>query len=315
VLAALNPSTDVWHFRPHPEVWLLIAALAGCYVYAVRAIGPNVVKAGERVVTRKQLTAFGAGMLLLWLASDWPVHDLAEQYLYSVHMVQHMVLSYFMPPLLLIATPEWLARLVVGGPDEGRAYRVVQVFTKPVVAGVLFNGWIMVTHIPGVVNSASTNGPVFHYSLHLVLVVLSLLMWTPVCGPFPELRIGPGAKMIYLFAQSVVPTVPAGWLTFADGAVYKVYDHSVRVWGLSVTDDQQLAGVFMKVGGSVYLWTITTVLFFRRFMPNWEAEQGFSRRSRPPEAEIGRTSEATLTYEQVTEEFDRHAAPASPTDA
>ena len=50
-------------------------------------------------------------------------------------------------------------------------------------------------------------------------------MWMPVCGPFPELRIGPAGKMIYLFLMSVVPTVPAGWLTFADGVVYKAYDH------------------------------------------------------------------------------------------
>jgi putative membrane protein len=312
VLAALNPSPDVWHFRPHPEVWVLVAFLTGAYVYAMRAIGPNVVKPGEKVVTRKQLAAFVAGMLLLWVFSDWPVHDLAEQYLYSIHMLQHMVLSYFMPPLLLIATPEWFARIVIG---KGRAYRVIRVLTRPVVAAVLFNGWVMITHIPGVVNSASTNGAVFHYSLHFVLVMLSLLMWMPVCGPFPEVRIGPAAKMVYLFAQSIVPTVPAGWLTFADGVVYKVYDHHVRVWHMSVTDDQQLAGVIMKIGGSVYLWIMTTFLFFKRLMPNWEKEQGFTTRTRMPAAEIVGNSEHTLTYEEVTDAFDREPAPAGPTDA
>ena len=306
MLAALNPSPDVWQFRPHPEVWLLVASLFGCYVYAMRAIGPNLVKVGQRVVTRKQLTAFAAGLLLLWLSSDWPMHDLGEQYLYSAHMLQHMILSYFMPPLLLIATPEWLARIVIG---RGRAHRGVSWLAQPVVAGVIFTGWVMVTHIPGVVNSASTHGAVFHYSLHVVLVLSSLLMWMPVCGPLPELRISAGAKMIYLFAQSIVPTVPAGWLTFADGVVYKVYDHQVRVWHLSVTDDQQLAGVIMKIGGSVYLWTLTTVLFFKRFMPNWEAEQGFATRGRPPGAETASDREHTLTYDEVEEAFGREPAP------
>ena len=47
---------------------------------------------------------------------------------------------------------------------------------------------------------------------------------------------GPGGTMIYLFAMSVIPTVPAGWLTFADGVVYKAYDHGPRLWGISVTD-------------------------------------------------------------------------------
>ena len=79
----------------------------------------------------------------------------------------------------------------------------------------------------------------------------SLLMWMPVCGPFRELQMGTGGKMIYLFLQSVVPTVPAGWLTFAEGSVYDAYDKPVRVWGLSVTDDQQLAGAIMKIGGSI----------------------------------------------------------------
>ena len=71
--------------------------------------------------------------------------------------------------------------------------------------------------------------------------------------------------MIYLFVQSVVPTVPAGWLTFADGVVYKHYDEPVRVWGISVTDDQQLAGAIMKIGGSMFLWAIIVFMFFKRF--------------------------------------------------
>ena len=48
---------------------------------------------------------------MLWAASDWPIHDIGEEYLYSVHMLQHMMLSYFLPPLVLLATPEWLLRV------------------------------------------------------------------------------------------------------------------------------------------------------------------------------------------------------------
>ncbi len=57
-------------------------------------------------------------MLMLWAASDWPIHDLGEEYLYSAHMLQHMMLSYFLPPLVLLATPEWLLRTLIG---NGRA--------------------------------------------------------------------------------------------------------------------------------------------------------------------------------------------------
>lgn len=303
-------SPDIWAFHAHPEVWVLIASLAGCYLYAARALGPRMVPTGEPTVSRRQWWWFAAGLLLMWGASDWPVHDVSEGYLYSMHMFQHMMLSYFVPPMLLLATPTWLARLVIG---DGRAYRVVHWLTKPVVAGVLFNATVMITHVPGLVNAAVEPGRLnglLHYGLHLLLMLTSLLMWMPVCGPLPERRIGSGATMIYLFAQSVVPTVPAGWLTFAEGAVYKAYNiASPRVWGLSVTEDQQLAGVIMKIGGSVFLWTITTVLFFRRFMANWEKENTSYRRERPA---LAARDEAPLTYEDVSKVFDTTAAPQEP---
>ncbi len=231
---------DPFRFQAHPDVWLLVAFLTGAYVYMVRVVGPHAVPAGEPVVTRPQIFAFAGAMALLWAASDWPIHDIGEGYLYSAHMLQHMMLSYFMPPLALIATPTWLLRTLVG---DGRGYAVLKWFCHPVVAGVLFNVAVMVTHIPGVVNaSVDSPSPVLHYLLHVMVVVTSLLMWMPVCGPFPEFHLGTGGKMIYLFLQSVIPTVPAGWLTFAEGTVYKAYDQPVRVWGLSITADQQLAG-------------------------------------------------------------------------
>ena len=77
------------------------------------------------------------------------MHDVGESYLYSrAHAPAHD-LRYFMPPLLLLAIPEWLARLLVG---EGRAYAAMRWLTRPVVAAVLFNLVVMVTHVPGVVN-------------------------------------------------------------------------------------------------------------------------------------------------------------------
>jgi len=74
---------------------------------------------------------------------------------------------------------------------------------------------------------------------------------------------------------SVVPTVPAAWLAIADGVVYTHYDIPVRVFGLSVTSDQQLAGAVMKSGGSVFLWSIIIFIFFRRFMGRFSEEQSY----------------------------------------
>jgi len=69
-----------------------------------------------------------------------------------------------------------------------------------------------------------------------------------------------------------VATVPAGWLTFAEGTVYKHYDTPIRVWGVSVSNDQQMAGAIMKLGGSISLWTIIIVMFVRTFVRTFRRE-------------------------------------------
>ena len=286
MFALVNP--EPWRFQQHIEVWVLIIAVVASYTYAIRKIGPRIVTTGE-VVTRKQLTAFIAGVLMLWVASDWPIHDISEEYLYSVHMFQHMMYSYFVPPLVLLATPYWLFDLIF---SSNRSRRVINFATKPVIAGLLFNLVIMITHIPALVNQSVSNGPL-HYALHVLVVTSSLLMWFSVCGPDKQRHLSYGGKTIYLFLMSVVPTVPAAWLTFAEGAVYKHYDIAVRVWGLSVTTDQQLAGAIMKTGGSIFLWSIIVFIFFRRFIGRFFAEASYAR---PPEP--------VLTYEEVASAFE-----------
>ena len=285
-----------WRFQAHPEVWLLMAFLAGSYVYAIRVIGPRSTT-DRPLVTGRQIAAFAAAIGMLWLASDWPVHDIAEEYLYSVHMFQHMVLSYFVPPLVWLATPAWLFDAVVG---TGRARTAARFFCRPVVAGVLFNGVIMITHIPALVNQSVSNGPL-HYGLHVLVVTTGLAMWVPMVGPDRSWQMGPAPKMIYLFLMSVVPTVPAAWLTFAEGVVYRHYDIPVRVWGISATVDQQIAGAIMKTGGSIFLWTIVVALFIRNFSRRFGTEQA-----------LRRTDDDTLTFEHVQAEFGRTQPAAEP---
>jgi cytochrome c oxidase assembly factor CtaG len=127
-------------------------------------------------------------------------------------------------------------------------------------------------------------------------------MWTPVVGPLPELRISYPAQMLYLFVISIVPTVPAGWLTFAGGAIYTAYDVPDRLWGLTITDDQQMAGVIMKLIGGGYLWLVITIRFFQ-----W-AER-FSDTDKAVD-QVGPAHE--LTWADVEAEFDRHPAAEEP---
>lgn len=290
-------AVDAWRWQAHPEVWLLVGAIVALGGYAVRVIGPQVVPAGEPVVTGRQKTAFLAAVALLWLVSDWPMHDIAEQYLYSVHMVQHVLLTLVVAPLFLLATPEWLARLVIL--DDGVAARVLRTMSRPVVAGVVYSALAALTHWALVVNASVENG-LLHYGLHLLLFASALLMWTPVAGPLPELRMTLPGQMLYLFLMSIIPTVPSGWLTFAEGVVYSAYDDPERLWGISAVEDQQVAGLIMKLVAGFYIWGIILVKFLR-----WARTQEQANHRQPV------TIRRDLTFDDVQQAFD-NAGPAEP---
>ena len=310
-------SPDIWRFQPHPEVWVLVAGLATLYTYAIKVIGPRAVPAGQPVVRRRQVGCFVAGLTLLWLASDWPMHDLAEEYLYSVHMLQHMMLSYFMPPLMLLATPTWLARLVVG---QGRVWTGFKWLAKPVVAGVTFNAFVMVSHVPAVVNHAvdSGNGFAALLAAHRARP-LGAADVDPRLRPVPRAAHGPGRPMIYLFAMSVIPTVPAGWLTFAGRRGLQGLRPRAAALGDQRHDGPAAGRRHHEGRRRFFLWVIITFLFFTRFMGRWE-EQNTPRPVRrapvaaapetAPTGEAHEEDEHVLTYEEVTRAFE--AAPPVP---
>jgi putative membrane protein len=235
------------------------------YVYAVTVLGPKRVAPGQLAATTKQKAAFLLGAFFLLVSEEWPLHDLAERYLFSAHMVQHLILSLIVPPLLLVGTPAWLLRGLIG---KNIRFRIVRFLTRPLVALVLFNAAIVAMHWVVVVD-LQARSQVFHFGFHLVLLATGLMMWTVVVAPLPELnRLSTPAKMLYLFLQSIVPTVPASFLTFASDPLYPVYEAAPRVWGLSAGVDQMIAGLIMKLGGGALLWSVITVMFFK-----WHARE------------------------------------------
>lgn len=284
-------AADVWSYELHPEVWLVVGAIAALGVYAVRAIGPLVVTDGSPIVTRRQAAAFWVAVVALFGAASWPMHDIAEEALYSVHAVQHLLIVFIIPPLFLIAMPEWLARLVIL--DDSRAARVLRVLTRPLVAGIVFNVLQVLNFWTVVVNYSTENGA-FHYSMHLAMFLSAVLMWFPVMGPLPELQMSEPGKMLYLFLMSIVPTVPAAWLTFAEGSVYAAYDHADRLWGISVTSDQQAAGFVTKVVGGFYLWGLIALRFFRYATGQRAADDDRRRRVVAPRVLSSRDVERAL---------------------
>jgi putative membrane protein len=255
-----------WIWAPHLDVWLIMGGVLAMYWAAVKYWGPNHVSPGGAPVTRGQVRCFALGILTFWIGADWPIHEISEDYLFSVHMFQHILFSLVAPPLVLMGTPDWLARRIL---RPRWVMAIMRRVTRPLVALLLFNVFLVFTHWPTFVNSTVTSEPL-HFGAHILLVVLSLIMWWPVLSPMPELpRLSSPAQMLYLFGQTIVPTVPASFLTFGDHPFYRVYAEAPRlIPGFSAVADQGIAGVVMKVGGGLLLWGIIAYLFFK-----WAAQQ------------------------------------------
>jgi putative membrane protein len=257
---------SAWTWVPHPDVWLLLGALGGGYVAALYLLGPRLLPYGEAPATTRHQLLFCAGLTTLWIGADWPVHDLSEDFLLSVHMIQHLLFTFVAPPLILLGLPSWLLRTLL----RPRALMaVVRFLTRPLVALVLFNGVIAVTHWPLLVN-ASLSSELVHFGIHVLLFLSAAIMWWPVVDPFPETAtLEPAAKMFYLFLQSILPTVPASFLTFSDRPIYSFYADAPRLWQwLDPVTDQRVAGLMMKILGGLILWGVIAVVFFR-----WNARE------------------------------------------
>ncbi len=263
-------------FEAHVEVWTLIAGAVALGWYGWRVLQPKALAAGYDPIARRQAAWFVGAVASMWIFSDWPIHEIAEQYLYSVHMVQHFFLSMLIPAMFLLATPRWIIELVAQ--PGSRAWRWLETGSRPVVAGVVFNGLTVLLHWSVTVQLSFESGAV-HFLFHLMIFASGLLMWMPVISPVAEWRIAPVAKCIYLFVMSIIPTVPSGWLIFAEDVVYRHYDTPERLWNIGVMDDQTAAGLVMKLLTGLFLWGAIFIIFIRWAHEEMQADE--ERRNEP----------------------------------
>jgi putative membrane protein len=290
---AYPPGQGPWAFNAGLEGLVVAeaAALGAAYWAALRLLGPRYLEPGERAATRRQVASFCSGLALLVIALGWPLEPIADRYLFSAHMLQHLLLALGVPPLVLLGTPSWLARLAVRRPG---VWPVMKRITRPVVATIIFNAALLFSHWPALVNLTLHNQLV-HAGDHVLLIAAGLVMWWPVVSPLPELpRLSYPAQMFYLFVQSILPTIPASFLTFASSPLYHFYGTVPRAFGISALNDTQLSGVIMKIGMGGELWTIIGVIFFR-----WSA-----REERP-----GRPADE-LEWQAVERALNRNTEPS-----
>lgn len=219
----------------------------------------------------RQVAAFMAGLLVIFVALVSPLDFVADRYLFSAHMVQHLLLILVMPPLIWMGTPGWVLRPLLGRPALAGAARLI---THPLVAFTLFNANFWLWHVPRLYQLSLESVQV-HILMHLLFMATAVLNWFPVLGPLPELRLRSyPARMAYLFAQTWPDTGLSVLLIFSPTVLYPAYALAPRLWGLSPLADQQLGGLIMWIPGSLIYLTALSVLFFRWFGENEGPEKG-----------------------------------------
>ncbi len=133
-------------FEVHLSVLVGCLYLVGVYLLAV---GPAREKYGWSAVPASPLrkTAYLGAVAIIIFALNGPLHTLSDDYLFSAHMVQHMLLMMVMPPILLMGIPPWLIQAALHPP---RVYRIARFLTHPVVAYTLYNVVFIGWHVPPV---------------------------------------------------------------------------------------------------------------------------------------------------------------------
>ncbi|MDE0805429.1 MAG: cytochrome c oxidase assembly protein [Acidimicrobiales bacterium] len=261
-------------FEFRADAWVLMIGLAAGYFWALRNLGPRLsTDAARQGVERRQRRRFIAGLFVLGATVSWPIDTIGDGYLFSIHMLQYLIMSFVAAPLLVAGTPGWLLDALT---EPVRPF--VRRITRPVVALLTFNTVLVVSHWPGLVDVYLRNNPV-HFGMHVLWVTAALIFWMPILSPCPDRypRLSPPMQMVYLFLSSVIPTFPASFLTWAETPFYPAYAEAPRLWGISAIQDIQTAGLVMKLGGGIFLWTFITVLFFR-----WAPSQGNAPPRRAP---------------------------------
>ncbi|HET6228483.1 MAG TPA: cytochrome c oxidase assembly protein [Longimicrobiaceae bacterium] len=260
--------------------WLLLIA---AYFLAIGPLRRRF--AGSRPVPRRQVASFSFAMASMFLALQGPLHELSDYFLFSAHMVQHLVLILVMPPFLLAGLPDWLVRPLI----RPKALRLLaKALTFPIIAFALNNVIFLAWHFPGPYDTMMRNHDI-HITMHLMIMVTGVIMWWPIMSPLPELpRIAAPLQMIYLFLAGIPMMISAALITLSSGALYSWYVEAPRIFPLSALDDQRLGGVIMWVPGGLTLWIAITFVYFR--WTNREVGQDGKKEGRAT------VSRAGLTY-------------------
>jgi cytochrome c oxidase assembly factor CtaG len=262
-VAHLGPGDWSWE----PTVLLGLAALVAAYVLAWRRglLGDDDDVSAWVGSPRTRPWFFGAGLMVGFIALLSPIDTGGDQYLFSLHMIQHLLLMMVAPPLCILGLVGVRSR-VAGPPGPWR--KAWALLVTPWSAALIFSGVLLVWHIPALYDATLTTEPI-HVVEHLSFMAVGVLFWWPIIDPMrgADRRrwVGTFVKITMLTASGVPATVLGLLFTVASHPFYDFYARAPRLWGLTAVVDQQLAGVVMFGGGNLIYFAAVVVVFWRVF--------------------------------------------------
>ena len=246
------------------------SVVAGCVLLAVAHL------VFVRPLQRGRVFSWIAGTLLLLFTLVGPLDGLGDDYLFSAHMLEHIVFIVAVPPLLIMGLPRETAAAML----KWRPASVVERFLRrPWVAWLIAVGTLYLWHLPALYNVALADERV-HIAQHLSFLVTASIFWWPVMAPLPDHRLRGHAAILYLFLAAAANSVLGAVLTFSGPGLYPLYtrptDGSAALalirqrWGLDPAADQQLGGLFMWVVGGLFFLVAILGMYAR-----WYRESGY----------------------------------------
>jgi putative membrane protein len=220
--------------------------------------------------SRRHTVYFLAGLFVLWVALETPLDTIGDDYLDSVHMLQHVLLAFVAPPLMLLGLSTEMA---------GRLARIpgVRAMTEPVaaqvIAGVIMVGW----HIPALYEATLYNEWI-HVLEHVMFVISGLVLYWPMLdatSAHSRWRMTDGARLVYMLLATLPQDGVALVLIFSRVPFYEYYTHVPRlIEGYTALIDQTIAGAVLMIFGKVTLGVAAGVVFFRWFGAEHAEDRG-----------------------------------------
>src|SRR5437763_1010579 len=219
----------------------------------------------------RQLAAFVGAIVVLLVALVSPLDGLGEDYLFSAHMVQHLLLGDIAPLLMLLSVSRVMLRPLTRRLQT--IERALGPLAHPAAALLLWLGLVYFWHVPALYDAALRHSAV-HALQHVPFFTAGVLVWWPLIQPVPMRRRLTGVQpLMYIFGAKVGLAVLGIYLAWSTGLAYDYYAHVPRVWGLSAVEDQNVGGAIMLVEQSLVLVTVMAALLVRMLAQSEEEER------------------------------------------